>query len=204
MAMADTSKLEAAIAPAHRFETHDPDQLSELLAPFSSDPALRVRGTNNRLGAHGVAFRTPRIGIYRLSVGYAEAIAPPPGVVSVTVPLNDRIECSWDTPTLQEFESGAAFGMPPDRPMRLRATGDSTVLVLHVDPALLREQMPAVAGDEAADSPNIPLGLSLTTPHGAAFWRRVASFWRGEPLWRRGSILNTRRGGTSPPVPTRR
>jgi AraC-like DNA-binding protein len=62
--------------------------------------------------------------------------------------------------------------------MRLRATGDSTFLVLHFDAALLREQVPTVSGDEAADLPNIPLRLSLTMLRGAAFWRRVASFWR--------------------------
>jgi len=174
----DTNKLGAPAAPVHRFETHDPDQLAELLAPFSSDADLRVRGTNSRFRVHGVAFRTPRIGTYQLGVSCAEAFAPPPGVVSVTVPLRGRIECSWDTPTLQGFESGDAFGMSPDTPMRLRCTGDSTFLVLHLDPALVREQMSSVSGDEEADLPNIPLNLSFTMSGGAAFWRRVASFWR--------------------------
>jgi AraC-like DNA-binding protein len=62
--------------------------------------------------------------------------------------------------------------------MRLRATGDSTFLVLHLDPALVRGQRSSVSGDEAADLPNIPLNLSLTMSGGAALWRRVASFWR--------------------------
>ena len=62
--------------------------------------------------------------------------------------------------------------------MRLRATNDSTFLVLHFDPALLREQIPAASGDEAANLPNIPLSLSFTMSCGAAFWRRAASFWR--------------------------
>jgi AraC-like DNA-binding protein len=176
--MTDTGKLGAPVAPAHRFETHDPDRLAELLAPFSSDADLRVRGMNGRFRVHAVAFRTPRIGTYRLGVSCAEAFAPPPGVVSVTVPLRGRIECSWDTPTLQGFESGDAFGMSPDRPMRLRATGDSTFLVLHIDPTLVRGQMSSVSGDEAADLPKIPLNLSFTMSRGAAFWRRVASFWR--------------------------
>ncbi len=136
--MTDTLRPGVPVVPAHRFETHDPDQLAELLAPFSSDADLRVPATNSRFRVHGVAFRTPRIGTYRLGVSSAEAFAPPPGVVSVTVPLRGRIECSWDTPTLQGFESGEAFGMSPDRPMRLRATGNSTFLVLHLDPALVR------------------------------------------------------------------
>ncbi len=83
--MTDTLRRSAPVVPAHRFETHDPDQLAELLAPFSSDADLRVRGTNSRFRVHGVAFRTPRIGTYRLGVSYAEAFAPPPGVVSVVV-----------------------------------------------------------------------------------------------------------------------
>jgi AraC-like DNA-binding protein len=62
--------------------------------------------------------------------------------------------------------------------MRLRATGNSTFLVLHLDPALVRGQMSSVLGDEAADLPNVPLNLSLAMSRGAAFWRRVASFWR--------------------------
>jgi AraC-like DNA-binding protein len=176
--MRDTNKLGAPIAPAQRFETRDADQLAELLAPFSSDAELRVRGTNGGFRADGVAFRTSRIGVYRLGVSCAEAFAPPPGVVSVTVPLRGRIECSWDTSTLQGFESGDAFGMSPDTPMRLRATGNSTFLVLHLDPALVRRQMSSVSGDEAADLPNIPLNLSFTTSGGAAVWRRVASFWK--------------------------
>ena len=85
--MADTNKLGAPVAPAQRFETRDADQLAELLAPFSSDAELRVRGTNGGFRADGVAFRTPRIGVYRLGVSCAQAFAPPPGVVSVTVPL---------------------------------------------------------------------------------------------------------------------
>ncbi len=50
-------------------------------------------------------------------------------------------------------------------------------LVLHLDPALVTEQMSSLSGDEAADLPNVPLKLSLTMWRGAAFWRRVASFW---------------------------
>jgi len=171
----DANKLHA---PVHRLETHDPDQVAELLAPFSSEADLRVRGTNSRFQICGVAHRTRRIGAYQLDISCAEAVAPPPGVVSVTVPLKGRVECSWDAPTLSGFESGNAFGMSPDMPMRLRAAGDSTILVLHLDTALVSEQMPAVFGDEAADLPNVPLSLSLTTSLGAAFWRRVASFWR--------------------------
>ena len=97
--MTDTLRPGVPVVPAHRFETHDPDQLAELLAPFSSDADLRVRGTSRRFRVHGVAFRTQRIETYRLGVSCAEAFAPPPGVVSVTVPLRGRIECSWDTPT---------------------------------------------------------------------------------------------------------
>ena len=82
--------------PAHRFETHDPDQLAELLAPFSSDADLRVRGTSSGFRVHGVAFRTQRIETYRLGVSCADAFAPPPGVVSVTVSLRGHIECSWE------------------------------------------------------------------------------------------------------------
>jgi AraC-like DNA-binding protein len=177
-AVVDTNKLGTPVAPVHRFETRDPDQLAELLAPFSAGADLCVRGTNSQFRVHGVALRTPRIGSYQLGVSCAEAFAPPPGVVSVTVPLRGRIECSWDTPVLQGFESGDAFGMPPDTPMRLRTTGDSTFLVLHIDPALVRGQWSCVSGDEAADLPNIPANLSLTKSGGAAFWRRVASYWR--------------------------
>jgi hypothetical protein len=178
MAMTDTSKLGAAIAPAHRFETQDPDELTDLLEPFSPDAGPRVRGTKPRFRAQGVAFRTPRIGAFRIGVSCAEAFSPPPSAVSVTVPLSGRIECSWGTPTLEGFESGEAYGTSPETPVRLRAKADSTFLVLHLDPALLREQMPAVSGGEAADPPNIPLSLSFTASRGAAFWRRAASFWR--------------------------
>jgi AraC-like DNA-binding protein len=177
-AVMDTNKLGAPAAPAHRFETQDPDELAELLAPFSSDADLRVWGTNRQFRAQGVGFRTPRIGTFRIGVSCAEAFSPPPSVVSVTMPLSGQIECSWDTPALQGFESGEAYGTSPERPMRLRATGDSTFLVLHLDPALVRGQMSSVSGDEAADLPNVPLNLSLAMPCGAAFWRRVASFWR--------------------------
>ena len=61
--------------------------------------------------------------------------------------------------------------------MRLRATGNSTFLVLHLDSALVRGQMASLSCDEAADLPNIPFDLSLTMSRGTAFWRRVASFW---------------------------
>lgn len=174
----DTNKLCAPAAPAYRFETQDPDELTELLTPFSPDAGPRVRATKPRFRAQGVAFRTPRIGTFRIGVSCAEAFSPSTSAVSVTVPLSGRIECSWDTPTLQGFESGEAYGTFPEEPMRLCAAGDSTFLVLHFDPALLREQIPAASGDEAANLPNIPLSLSLTMSCGAAFWRRAASFWR--------------------------
>jgi AraC-like DNA-binding protein len=174
--MTNSRPRDVPVAPAVSFGTHDPDQLAELLAPFSSNAALRVRGTSGRFQAYGVAFRTPRVGAYRLRVSCAEAFAPPPGVVSVTVPLGGRIECSIGTPSLQGFESGEAFGLPADKPMRLRAAGNSSFVVLHLDSALVMGQMASLSGDDAAHLPNVPQKLSLTTSCGAAFWRRVASF----------------------------
>ena len=66
--MTDTLRPGVPVVPAHRFETHDPDQLAELLAPFSSDADLRVRGTSSRFRVHGVAFLTQQIETYRLGV----------------------------------------------------------------------------------------------------------------------------------------
>ncbi len=86
--MTDTLRPGVPVVPAHRFETHDPDQLAEMFAPFSSDADLRVRGTSSRFRVHDVAFRLRRIGTYRLGVSCADAFAPPPGVVSVTVLLS--------------------------------------------------------------------------------------------------------------------
>jgi len=87
------------------------------------------------------------------------------------------MEASWGMRRLREFESGEAFGLPPDEPMSLRFTGSPTFLVLHLAPALLTRQMASLSGEDAADLPSIPLSLSLTTLQGAAFWRRVSSFW---------------------------
>lgn len=176
--MTEPVPLSPTCVPARRFETKDPDQLAELLAPFSSGAELRARATNGGFRVQALAFRTPRVGIYRLRVSCTEAFAPPPGVVSLTVPLRGRVECSFDTPTLRGYESGEAFGLPADKPMRLRAQGDSTFLVLHLDRALIEGQIASLSGDEAASLLNIPQHLSFITPRGAAFWRRVALFWR--------------------------
>jgi AraC-like DNA-binding protein len=175
--MTDSLARDAPVGPATHFGTHDPDQLAELLAPFSSESALRVRATNGRFRADGVAYRTPRIGTYRLGVGCAEAFAPPLGVVSVTVPLSARIECSTGTPNLQGFVPGEAFGLSADKPMRLRVADDSAFLVLHLDSGLVMGRMASLSGDDAADLPNVPQKLSLTNSGGAAFWRRAASFF---------------------------
>lgn len=179
MAKGTSRTLSVPVTSARHFETRDPEQLAALLAPFSSDAELRVRSTGGRFGVRAKAFRTPRIGIYRLVVSYAEAVAPPPGVVSLTLPLRGRIECSFDTPTLEGFDSGEAFGLPADKPMRLRAHGDAIFLVLHLNRALIAEQMALLSRDEVAEFPEIPQRLSLMkTSCGADFWRRVAWFWR--------------------------
>lgn len=176
--MVNAPTLDTLIAPASRFETHDPDMLAEQLAPFSSDAELRVRAASDQFRVQGLAFRTPQIGIYRLGVRSAEAFAPPLGYVSLTIPLRGRIDCSFDTSTLRGFESGEAFGLSGDKPMRLRAHGDSTFLTLHLDCALIIGQMASLSGGEAPELPNIPQHLSFITSGGAAFWRRVALFWR--------------------------
>ncbi len=174
--------------PSIRFETRDPDFLSEQLAPLSGEARVEPDGSGEFCAALD-AWKLPRVGLFRIGLDHGRAIQPGErDFVGVTVPLEGAFEVH-ELARPGCFTPGCAHVLETTRPFDLRTPRHGLMLVANLDSALVRSYVEAI--DPGKRDVEFQSRLYESEPRAGSFLRHLR--WVGRELQQEGTALRVPR-----------
>jgi AraC-like DNA-binding protein len=172
--------------PGFHFETRDPDEMAEGVAPVVGSVSVRASAAR-RFDSRVRAWRLPRVALFSVRLREGRVLQPDRDYVSLTLPVGGRFRVAGSE---QEagYAPGVAHLIEPGEPFDLQAS-ETRVIVANFELPLVREHLAAPSGRRGASDLRLASDVDTRRGSGATLARTLRWVWR--ELQQPGSSLHS-------------